>query len=252
MMDKKKERNSSSSSSSSRSRSDTNKQNNENIQQQSVPHQLSELEIRRLENIARNEAFLRSIGLADVQQSISEINQRDAAAAALNPVAAPTKKRQRSSNNKRTRSLATSSDEPIRRSTRGNSTIEIDGPSDSAANIRRNDSFGRRMPSNVLLDHDMTMDDNEVVRKKITAQSLRDFIEQHNVQHSELIKDKVYILYTTTLLIISLLAGAVCGHLSYCTDPSDITTLLINPTGYRTYSLSYVLHGNISLSQTIT
>jgi len=192
MLDNKKDR--SSSSSSSRSE---------------VPHQLSQLEIRRLENIARNEAFLRSIGLADVQQSISEINQRDAAAAALNPDAVTTKKRQRPPNNKRARSLAASSDEPIRRSTRGNSTIVNEEPSDSRADVRRNDSFGRRMPSNVLLDNNMTMDDDDIVRKKITAQSLRDFIEKNSVQHSELIKDKVY--YHNHLSPCYLASGVMCG-----------------------------------------
>ena len=189
-------KNSSSSSSSSKRSSNTKPKDdeNENTQQQRVPHQLSELELRRLDNIARNEAFLRSIGLADVQQSISEINQRDAATAALNPNAAASRKRQRRStgnNNKRAHDAAGSSSEPTRRSTRGTATIELDGLNDTAADTRRNDSYGRRMPSNVLLDHDMTMDNDDVVRKKITAQSLRECIENTNVEHSELIEDKV-------------------------------------------------------------
>ena len=160
-----------------------------------IPHQLSDLEIRRLENIARNEAFLRSIGLDDVQQSISEINQRDAAAAALNPDSSTTGKRRRRSMgvNKRTHHpAASSSSEPTRRSTRGTSTTEIDGS--SVADPRQNSdhySVGRRMPSNVLLDNEMTLDDDDIVRKKITAQSLRECIEKANAEHSELIKDKV-------------------------------------------------------------
>ena len=179
---------SSSGSSGRRSRS-TNKQDTEK-----VPHQLSELEIRRLENIARNEAFLRSIGLADVQQSISEINQKDAAAAALNPDSSTTsgKRQRRTTGIKRNRPTASSSVEPTRRSTRGNSTIENDGYLESTATADHCSNVGRRMPPNVLLDNEnMTLDDEDVVRKKITAKGLREFIEKTNEQHSELIKDKV-------------------------------------------------------------
>ena len=245
------DKNSSSSSSSSSSSRRSTKKGDENTE--NVQHQLSDLEIRRLENIARNEAFLRSIGLADVQQSISEINQRDAAAAALNfdPNTASGKRRRRSTGvNKRASS--SSSSEPTRRSTRGSSTTAVDGLDDSAADTLGRSghySVGRRMPPNVLLDNEMTLDDDDVVRKKITAQSLREFIEMTNAEHSELIKDKVctmllehpiniFHFVNSSLLHTTLTHGVCCLHSN---DLSIVTTLSkLQDIVHTVYRMSYM------------
>ena len=153
---------------------------------------MSDYEKLRQENIARNQAFLESIGLADVKKSIAVINERDAAAIA----AAPSSSSSSSSSKSRRGVKRTAGDGPtsdtgdikpqLRRSNRGSVPIKSENSFDE--DIPRSGPGralnSRRGTSEVNVDHDA------IQRKKVSAAQLRQYIEATNQDHAERLNDK--------------------------------------------------------------
>jgi hypothetical protein len=151
---------------------------------------MSDYEKLRQENIARNQAFLESIGLADVKKSIAVINERDAAAIA----AAPSSSSSSSSSYGRRgvkRTARPTSDTgdikpQLRRSNRGSVPIKSENSFDE--DIPRSGPGralnSRRGTSELNVDHDA------IQRKKVSAAQLRQYIEAANLDHAERLNDK--------------------------------------------------------------
>ena len=151
---------------------------------------MSDYEKLRLDNIARNQAFLESIGLGDVKKSIGVINERDAAANAVAPSSSSSSSKSRRGV-KRT-ALPTSETvegKHVRRSNRGSVSIGAEthasGLDGDASKRRQTQSSTRRKSS-----HDINVDHATVERKKLSADQLRQYIETRNGDHAEQLKNK--------------------------------------------------------------
>ena len=166
--------------------------------------QLSAYEQQRLDNIARNEAFLKSIGLGDVQASIKEINRQEQLQAKNND---ENQLRGSSSSScsrtrgKRQRANADADAAPtvVRRSVRGrtnNGTLGDDNDNGVAVGgLQRSTSAraARQLPHAAVLDGvdvGTDADDGGKTRTRITTASLRAYIDAANVAHSQRLDDK--------------------------------------------------------------
>jgi len=160
--------------------------------------QLSAYEQQRLDNIARNEAFLKSIGLGDVQASIKEINRREQST--NNDENQPRGSSSSSSRTrgKRQRANADADAAPpgVRRSVRGRTkdgTLGDDNNDGVVGGLQRSTSAraARQLPHAAVLDGvDVGADDGEKTRTRITTASLRAYIDAANVAHSQRLDDK--------------------------------------------------------------
>ena len=164
--------------------------------------QLSAYEQQRLDNIARNEAFLKSIGLGDVQASIKEINRQEQLQAKNNDenqLRGSSSSRSRT-RGKRQRATADADAAPsaVRRSVRGRTndgTLGDDNENGVAVGgLQRSTSAraARQLPHAAVLDgFDVGADaDDGGTRTRITTASLRAYIDAANVAHSQRLDDK--------------------------------------------------------------
>jgi hypothetical protein len=154
---------------------------------------LSELEQRRLENIRRNEEYLKSMGFDSMpafERKNTEGTEKKKQTKAI--------KRKVTEDGGEENYMVDGFVEPVRRSRRlskqtsietadGNAEdsqfIDLDGivPSSSSSSARK-----AREP--YILDIDL---DEDIGREKITAPMLRDYIESKNPQHLEIISNEV-------------------------------------------------------------
>jgi hypothetical protein len=150
-------------------------------------HTLSEYEIQRQENIKRNESFLNSMGLGVLKESIGIENNN--------------KKRVKSDKrvvkNDIIQALPT---RRSRRTQRKGETNLIDGV--DIDNIEDNGEYGEY---NIIKKQrkqiEVILDDEDVLRNPINPHSLREFIDNLSIDHSNNISNAVKLIYLSCLII---------------------------------------------------
>ena len=148
---------------------------------------MSDYEKLRLENIARNQAFLQSIGLADVKQSIDVINKRDAAEAAKAPSSSSSAKpRRRVKRLSRPTDIDTGDGQQLRRSNRGSLSTDSGSRFEGDAYNSEKTRASKRSRGT----SEINVDKDDVLRKKLSAAELRQYIETRNADHAERLSDK--------------------------------------------------------------
>ena len=136
---------------------------------------LTEYEQLRADNIKRNEAFLESLGLNNVK-----------------PPPPVVKAVSSSSSNKSKRRSFKVEEEPVRRSSRVlGGGIKVEG--DEGFLELSSDRHAQPLPKKLrpVYELDVTADEDDVDRHKVTAPALRALIDARNMEHSSIISDEV-------------------------------------------------------------
>ncbi len=144
-------------------------------------NELSDYELIRLNNIKKNEEFLKTLQIESTKHSIrTELS--DSLPLSLEP------KKRKATTKKVNMVEEDDESKPVRRSTRGRS-----GPVDDANLLDEADGNGtvRARPQRPYVEKLVFDEENETGRVSVTADSLRNLIEKSNAEHFEEVSDKV-------------------------------------------------------------
>lgn len=166
-------------------------------------NELSEYELLRLENIKKNDEFLKSIGLYKDINNINKTSNNLDDSTIRNRNKQKKKKKaidddRKSINDSDNVIDSINNSNTLRRSTRGKDNIissknDIHHIDDIITKRKRNDSNIAKESLSLDNDDDDNDDDTSRINKiKITCNELKDYIYKYNKEHLDLVSDKVH------------------------------------------------------------